>query len=69
MTDATEGLEVYLVGGAVRDRLLGRAVHERDWVVVGATPDDMTSRGFRQVGNDFPDRSQLRRILGLTREY
>ena len=54
MNDVTRGLEVYLVGGAVRDRLLGRDVHERDWVVVGATPDDLTSRGFRQVGNDFP---------------
>lgn len=50
----TRGLEVYLVGGAVRDRLLGRPVHERDWVVVGATPDALVSRGFRQVGNDFP---------------
>lgn len=51
---ATKDLNVYLVGGAVRDRLLGLPVHERDWVVVGATPDDMLSRGFRQVGNDFP---------------
>ena len=51
---ATEGLAVYLVGGAVRDALLGETVHERDWVVVGATPDEMLTRGFRQVGNDFP---------------
>ena len=50
----TEGLEFYLVGGAVRDRLLGLPVKDRDWVVVGATPDDMLSRGFKQVGADFP---------------
>jgi tRNA nucleotidyltransferase (CCA-adding enzyme) len=48
------GLQVYLVGGAVRDRLLGRAVGDRDWVVVGATPDDMLRRGFKPVGRDFP---------------
>ncbi|MEN7342772.1 MAG: multifunctional CCA addition/repair protein [Pseudomonadota bacterium] len=50
----TEGLEYYLVGGAVRDRLLGLPVKDRDWVVVGATPDDMLARGFKQVGADFP---------------
>jgi tRNA nucleotidyltransferase (CCA-adding enzyme) len=44
----------YLVGGAVRDRLLGRPVTERDHVVVGATPEEMVARGFRQVGRDFP---------------
>lgn len=38
----------------MRDRLLGLSVHERDWVVVGSTPDEMLARGFRQVGNDFP---------------
>ncbi len=48
------GLDVYLVGGAVRDRLLGRRVTERDWVVVGATPETMLERGFRPVGRDFP---------------
>lgn len=47
-------MEIYLVGGAVRDALLGRPVKDRDWVVVGATPDDMLARGFRQVGADFP---------------
>ncbi|MFN3630366.1 MAG: multifunctional CCA tRNA nucleotidyl transferase/2'3'-cyclic phosphodiesterase/2'nucleotidase/phosphatase, partial [Casimicrobiaceae bacterium] len=47
-------LEVYLVGGAVRDQLLGRPEGDRDWVVVGATPEDMLARGFRQVGRDFP---------------
>lgn len=44
----------YLVGGAVRDRLLGLAIGERDWVVLGATPDDMNRAGFRPVGRDFP---------------
>ena len=47
-------MEIYLVGGAVRDELLGRAVAERDWVVVGATPADLEARGFRAVGRDFP---------------
>jgi len=50
-----EGLmKVYLVGGAVRDKLLGLPVKERDWVVVGATPQEMLSLGFRKVGRDFP---------------
>ena len=44
----------YAVGGAVRDELLGLAVGERDWVVVGATPEDMAAAGFRPVGKDFP---------------
>ena len=47
-------MEIYLVGGAVRDELLGRPVSERDWVVVGAMPDDLLARGFRPVGKDFP---------------
>ncbi len=47
-------MEVYLVGGAVRDRLLGLPVRERDWVVVGATPADMLEGGYRRVGKDFP---------------
>src|ERR1700722_7622685 len=47
-------MQVYLVGGAVRDELLGRPVHERDWVVVGATPEQMTQAGYRAVGRDFP---------------
>lgn len=44
----------YLVGGAVRDALLGLAVAERDWVVTGATPEDMAAQGYRPVGKDFP---------------
>src|SRR5690606_13086377 len=47
-------MEVYLVGGAVRDELMGLPVTERDWCVVGATPDEMKALGFRQVGKDFP---------------
>lgn len=47
-------MKVYLVGGAVRDQLLGYPVHERDWVVVGASPDDLLQKKFRQVGKDFP---------------
>lgn len=46
-------MKIYLVGGAVRDTLLGLPVRERDWVVVGADPEDMTARGFRAVGRDF----------------
>lgn len=45
---------VYLVGGAVRDGLLGQAVCDRDWVVVGATPEQMLTQGYEQVGKDFP---------------
>jgi tRNA nucleotidyltransferase (CCA-adding enzyme) len=47
-------IHTYLVGGAVRDRLLGRPVRERDYVVVGATPAQLQALGFRQVGRDFP---------------
>ncbi|PZN34087.1 MAG: multifunctional CCA addition/repair protein [Proteobacteria bacterium] len=47
-------MKTYLVGGAVRDELLGLPVRERDWVVVGATPEMLTARGFRAVGRDFP---------------
>jgi tRNA nucleotidyltransferase (CCA-adding enzyme) len=47
-------MKVYLVGGAVRDELLGLKVQERDWVVVGATPDDLIAQGYKPVGKDFP---------------
>ena len=47
-------MQAFLVGGAVRDRLLGRPVRERDYVVVGSTPEAMETRGFRPVGRDFP---------------
>ncbi|MGA9423396.1 MAG: multifunctional CCA addition/repair protein, partial [Rhodanobacteraceae bacterium] len=47
-------MRIYLVGGAVRDRLLGRSVSDRDYVVVGATPQDMLHLGYRPIGKDFP---------------
>ena len=47
-------MKTYLVGGAIRDNLLGLKPKERDWVVVGSSPDEMKSRGFKQVGKDFP---------------
>lgn len=47
-------MDIYLVGGAVRDALLGRPVAERDWVVVGATPEELQAQGFTPVGRDFP---------------
>jgi tRNA nucleotidyltransferase (CCA-adding enzyme) len=47
-------MDIYIVGGAVRDELLGRPVVDRDYVVVGATPQAMLDQGFRPVGKDFP---------------
>jgi len=47
-------VEIYLVGGAVRDKLLGLPVKEQDWVVIGETPESMVKQGFRPVGKDFP---------------
>ncbi|MCL7765605.1 multifunctional CCA addition/repair protein [Pasteurella multocida] len=47
-------IKIYLVGGAVRDQLLNLVVKDRDWVVVGATPGDLLSQGYQQVGKDFP---------------
>lgn len=49
-----DGLQVYLVGGAVRDALLGRSGGDRDWVVVGSEPAALLQRGFKAVGADFP---------------
>lgn len=49
-----ENFDVYQVGGSVRDSLMGCVEKDRDWVVVGATPDDMLTSGFLQVGKDFP---------------
>ena len=58
---------VYLVGGAVRDALLGRSVGDRDWVVVGSTQGQMEKLGYRQVGRDFPvyvcTRKQMKNTL------
>jgi tRNA nucleotidyltransferase (CCA-adding enzyme) len=47
-------MQAFVVGGAVRDELLGLPVQDHDWVVVGATPEDMVKLGFRPVGKDFP---------------
>ena len=47
-------MKTYIVGGAVRDALLGLPVKDHDWVVVGATPEQMVAQGFRPVGKDFP---------------
>ena len=47
-------MQIYLVGGAVRDKLLGLEVKDRDYVVVGATPEQMVAQGYRPVGADFP---------------
>src|SRR5213595_62583 len=47
-------MKCYMVGGAVRDALLGAPVNDRDWVVVGATPEQMIDAGFLPVGRDFP---------------
>jgi tRNA nucleotidyltransferase (CCA-adding enzyme) len=47
-------MKAYVVGGAVRDELLGLPVSDRDWVVVGTTPEQMAAEGFRPVGKDFP---------------
>jgi tRNA nucleotidyltransferase (CCA-adding enzyme) len=47
-------MKTYLVGGAVRDKLLGYPFHEKDWVVVGATPETIQQQGFTPVGKDFP---------------
>jgi tRNA nucleotidyltransferase (CCA-adding enzyme) len=47
-------MKIYLVGGAIRDQLLGIPVKDKDWVVVGATPDEMLAKKFKQVGKDFP---------------
>lgn len=52
--DVLEGFAVYRVGGAVRDARLGWPVTDEDWVVVGATPQELTARGFIAVGRDFP---------------
>ena len=47
-------MKLYVVGGAVRDALLGLPASDRDWVAVGATPDELLARGYKPVGKDFP---------------
>jgi len=67
-------MQVYLVGGAVRDALLGLPVKERDWVVVGSTRDELLRLKYREVGRDFPvflhpdaARERLRRDIAASR--
>lgn len=47
-------MKIYLVGGAVRDALLALPIKDRDYMVVGATPEQMLAQGYQQVGKDFP---------------
>jgi tRNA nucleotidyltransferase (CCA-adding enzyme) len=47
-------MQIFTVGGAIRDELLGLPVQDRDYVVVGASPEEMLARGFKPVGKDFP---------------
>ncbi|CBL46345.1 tRNA nucleotidyltransferase [gamma proteobacterium HdN1] len=47
-------MQIFLVGGAVRDQLINKTTHDRDWVVVGASPAEMLALGYQQVGRDFP---------------
>lgn len=47
-------MKIYLVGGAIRDKLLGLPIKEKDWVVVGATPEELIAKGFMPVGKEFP---------------
>ena len=54
LTKDTSTLDIYLVGGAVRDKLLNRTVKDNDYLVVGATVEQMLLLGFTQVGKDFP---------------
>src|SRR5574340_398715 len=63
-------MQIYSVGGAVRDELLGLPVQDRDYVVVGSTPEEMVRLGYRPVGKDFPvflhPRSQEQYALART---
>ena len=54
MSENVNNYEVYLVGGAVRDELLGLQTHERDWVVVGSNPQQMLDQGYQPIGREFP---------------
>ncbi len=53
-TPYTAAMQIFRVGGAVRDALLGLSVHDQDWVVVGSTPEQLTALGYLPVGKDFP---------------
>ena len=60
-------MKVYLVGGAVRDRLLGIPVKECDWVVVGSTPEQLLQLNYRQVGRDFLFEGECRQAIIVAR--
>ena len=47
-------MKIYLVGGAIRDSLLGLEVLEKDWVVVGSSEEELTKKGYKKIGKDFP---------------
>ena len=47
-------MKIYLVGGAVRDKLMGISIKDRDYVVVGSTPEEMVKLGYKPIGKDFP---------------
>ena len=47
-------MKTYQVGGSVRDELLGVEPHDKDWVVVGSSPEEMIEAGFKPIGKDFP---------------
>ena len=47
-------MEIFQVGGSIRDELLGIKPNDRDWVVVGSTPEEMEAKGFKAIGKDFP---------------
>ncbi len=47
-------MEIFQVGGSIRDELLGIKPNDRDWVVVGSTPEEMEANGFKAIGKDFP---------------
>ena len=58
-------MEIYLVGGAVRDQLLGLPIKDRDWVVVGATPEMLLAQGYQQVAKTSPFFSILKTMKNM----
>ena len=47
-------MKIYQVGGSIRDELLGQAPKDKDWLVVGSSPEEMINKGFKPIGKDFP---------------
>lgn len=58
-------MKVYLVGGAVRDQIMGLTVKDRDYVVVGSTSEEMVKLGYKPVGKDFPVFCTQRHIMNM----